>query len=408
MAGHSCLDRRSFSFRAFAALLLVLSFGWGSGCGPKIKPYPVFPVSRNGATLYKTAQDLYWQSRARDDRGQALLDSMDAVAKDLRAAKTNDPNCPLMYSKLGEVYLECGQGDLAKNEFERSLDYCEDWVPGWIGLAQWAIQRIPLDPLKIDEATHYLIRADQAVANIQQRYNEIPEDQRKSWKGLGKLGLGEDVGAEGIPSDRMRVGLVFDFLAANEYPALQTGGTVLPRMRAKIWYQHALMAEARGEPAETVIQLCLKSHRFDPNYPPALILRSEQHVKLKQYFEAENILLPLMEAEPIYQNSAQIWYELAQIYSAWCVSQLAEEPCFEAEKAYVKLHDLNEQHVEGWIGRGRLNYIVGSKRGNLQVLQNAQVFANNALEFNPNDPEAGKLRELIDEAISELTTEEDQ
>jgi hypothetical protein len=42
------------------------------------------------------------------------------------------------------------------------------------------------------------------------------------------------------------------------------------------------------------------------------------------------------------------------------------------------------------------------------VLQNAQVFANNALEFNPNHPEAGKLRELIDEAISELTTEEDQ
>jgi tetratricopeptide (TPR) repeat protein len=206
----------------------------------------------------------------------------------------------------------------------------------------------------------------------------------------------------------MRVGLVFDFLAANEYPALHTGGTVLPRMRAKIWYQQALMAEARGEPAATVIQLCLMSHRFDPNYPPALILRSQQHVKLKEYFEAENILRPLMEAEPIYQNSAQIWYELAQIYSGWCISQLSDEEFFEAEKAYAKLHDLNVQHVEGWIGRGRLNYIMGRERKDLLVLQHAQVFANNALEFNPNHPEAGKLRELIDEAISELTTEEDQ
>ncbi len=394
--------------RGIPGLLLTLALLTGGACTPARKPYNVSQVSRNGAGLYLAALQRRWESQARDERGRERRESLSTVVRELKAAVSNDPTCSLFHSKLGEVLLNAGQGDLAKDSFDTSLDLCaDDWVPGWLGLAQWATERIPLDPAKIEEADHYLFRAEQAIKNIRLRWSELPTDQRGSL-GLGKLGLPVDSTDDGLPSERAGVGLVIDWLCANEHPALFAGTSVFRRLRARIGYQAALIAAARGEPASTVINHLLVSHRSDPDFVPAQLERARQHHKRGEYANAEDILLPVLRANPLYRDSAELRFELARIYSGWCLETFADEQCHKAEEAFVRLHEINDNHIEGWLARAEMNYAVGGRLGKRAWLDNAKKMVDFVLGIQPNHPRASHLLEEIDKAIKEHTPEDDK
>ncbi|MFQ5590062.1 MAG: tetratricopeptide repeat protein [Phycisphaerae bacterium] len=397
------LARRALMGSVPAAAMLA-----GTACTPQTKPYDVHQVSKSGAELYRTALELLWKSRARDEQGPERNASLDGVVRRLKAAVSNDPNCPLFHSKLGEVMLDIGQHDLAKDHFETSLDLCRnDWVPGWLGLARWARQRIDRDPAKLAEAEHYLWRAEQATDSIERHWGDLPGDAR-GLPGLGKLGLADSASGLAIPKERTGGWILIDFLCANEYPALFAGTSVLARMRARIVYERALIAEARGEPALTVIENLLISHRYDPDFAPATLERARQHYKRAEYRKAEDILLPLLRAEPLYQGCAELWLELAQVYSGWCLETLAEGECAKAEEAFVKVHDINENHVRGWLARAKLQYDVGSRLGRRDWLEGARASVGNVLDLIPTHPEGNELLRLIEVAGNTLNTEQDK
>lgn len=411
--------------RRFAILALCLAgVAAATGCSTSEKPeWQVRRISRLSAKHYNDARQIYWNSCKHDTTGVARRQNMGEVTRKLVAAAQVDNDCPLFHSKLAEIRLEQGDLATAKRDFEYAMDLCEEWVPSWLGLADWAIttNRKTFDPQKLEEAEGYLTSAEEAIERLNERF-EDKGSEKMSVPAFGMFGqTQEEEPEDGEMTAKEEIALVARWLVVNEGwrddgPDWNTSAatSVLPmwrslrhRLKARIWHQRARIDTARGEPADFILEgPLLESMKLDPDYIPTRIEQARLYRELRMWQQCESALRPIVQEVALYKNDQKAWFELATLYAEWYADERSDDRFAGAEWAFERLLDLNLNHVRGWLARGTHQYIAGKYMNRKDLLERAAECMDNVTAIQPGNPDAGELAEMIKTALAELEESE--
>lgn len=142
------LARRNLTLLAIAALL-------GGGChlvNPVNDPPPLATVSRpasaSAMSAFSHAHQLWASVRRNPGTREAWLEAEELVLDQLAQAASTEPDCPLFASMSGRVALELALAEsdvdaaarrlnFAKHAFDAALAGHPEWVPAWLGLAEF-------------------------------------------------------------------------------------------------------------------------------------------------------------------------------------------------------------------------------------------------------------------------------
>lgn len=396
-----------------------------TGCGGGEKnTVEMRPVSRSGESQYAEAQRLYIQSRSKYEQGERQRQSMDQVARNLKGAIHNDQDCPLFYSRLGDVQLELGAPSEAFTNLEESVRLYKDWIPGWLGLATWATEQMGSEGGKRAYAEARLADAKNALNALFDKVEKAGAGTQESLMPGGNLmARSEQKKKREDPtrSETEQLNMILSWLIANEQwlvenPAIafMADGMMMTgsindklnrRLRARIEYQYAEIAIAAKDPADRVIDLLDEALRWDENLVTARLEKAAQLRKMGRYQMAESLLEPYLKdtSNPVYKNNGRLWFEAAANYTDWYVASSGGADVFDkAQIAFNRLFDINENQAEAWLRYAHLLYHGGTRVKDPQHLQNAQKCVKNFRELAGNNPEATQLAQNIDAALQQV------
>ncbi|MEM7624457.1 MAG: tetratricopeptide repeat protein [Planctomycetota bacterium] len=437
----------------FLALLVLLpGLGLGGGCEstaskPRVSEN-IRLVSENGSALYFQAKDTYAGVRQRDLQGDTFTTEMDKVLRLLDAAVVNDPGNPLFRSKRADVWLELGQFDLAQKGYDNARLITEDWVPSWVGTADIALINgdYELTDAMLTSAWSAVRGAEDSLPKF-----EDPFAQLFAIVGLN-IFIQPSVQHPDDPTlsavDRQR--LLTHWLQESESwtienPDLKTavpGGVgqvgggrnqtvntagLFRRLRAGILYRRARLTQANPpppvtEPAEDATATSKSKKKkakepppppptpqdwldqaltWDPNYFPAKLMRAELYVEAGRVRDAERILRPyLNSSDPKLAHNGRLLLAMANIYAVWFDQAPSPELADDADTFFVKLHELNPRHTQGYLDRARFYLATGTHFERPDTLRAGLACLNTAegLLGGPN-AETANLRQLLQDAL---------
>ena len=154
------VGRHTTLTKAMSALALFVASFLCAGCrtpGP-----PVIPPSTTAEVYYLRAKEEYLAILDFELPPHELRERLEDPFRRLKAAVDVEKDCPLFHSRLGELFLERGEPDIAYGHLRQSVELCPDWVAGWIGLARWATSQLDRHPGKGEEVRHHLKQAEAA------------------------------------------------------------------------------------------------------------------------------------------------------------------------------------------------------------------------------------------------------
>lgn len=387
----------------FAAALFVAFAISGGGCKstasePRVSKN-IRLVSENGSQLFYQAKDIYAAVRQQDLQGDAYTAEMDKVLRLLDAAVVNDPANPLFRSKRADIWLELGQFDLAQKGYDNARKITEDWVPSWLGDADVAL-------IEGDyELTNSLLNS--AWSAVRGAEDSLPKPTDPYATLFALVGLNiyvqpnpqspDDPTLSAI--DRQR--LLTHWLQESESWTIENPGLTVDqpgqvgsgggktvdtaglfrRFRASILYRRARLTQANPpppkveEPADddrkgkkkkvepepiTVEGWLDQALTWDPNYFPAKLMRAELFVQQGRVRDAERILRPYLDSpDPKLSNNGRLLHAMANIYAAWFKLAPSPELADEADRFFVKLHNLSPRHTSGYLDRARFYLATG-------------------------------------------------
>jgi tetratricopeptide (TPR) repeat protein len=405
------LRRRSVSWLALPLLVLAL------GCTPRPERFQgIVRVSKNGSDQYYNARNGYLVIRALDMQGPPLKAAMDKVMSSLDGALVNDDRNPLFRSKHGEMFLELGPDSYttAEDDLNTALKLSEDWVPAWIALADLEARRG-----RLDRARKMLDGADQSITNLQIDAQKHPVPP---FRILGLAIFGEDNKKD--PNDPTlqeseRRQLLLTWLQESEQwtiesPALlgktASGGTTVNtgnlfrRLHARVEFERIVIKLHEPDGLTAVMPMFDKVFEWDPDLFPARIEKAAQLRRLGAWREAERMLRPYVDsADPKLANNARLVFEMASVYTDWYINS-PDDPnaraiSKSAEQWFVKLFQINRQHVSGWLKRAELYAVAGQREANARTLADADTWLANAREVLKKDtPETQRVAQKIADA----------
>ncbi|HEY8747712.1 MAG TPA: hypothetical protein VIM11_07050 [Tepidisphaeraceae bacterium] len=375
----------------------------------------IVKVSKNGAEQYVNSRDGYLVIRAKDMQGPPLASAMDKVMASLDGALVNDDRNPLFRSKHGEMYLELGPDSYtsAEDDLNRAVKLSEDWVPAWVALADLEARRG-----RLTRARSLLESADKSIFTLQDEQNKHPVPP---FRILGLAIFGEDEHKKDINDptleESQRRQLLLNWLQESEQWAIEspalvmktpTGGTTVNiqnlfrRMHARVEYERIVIKLHEPDPYTSVMPMFDKVFEWDPDFFPARIEKAVQLRRLGAWREAERMLRPYLDSADVkISGNARLVYEMASVYTDWFSNGSddpnAQEISRKAEFYFAKLHQINPQHVAGWLKRAELYAVAGQRAGNQKTLADAEQWLANAREILKKDtPETVATAQLID------------
>lgn len=391
---------------------------------PACDEKPAWKVGRssNASTrFYVEAQQDYRLSCERDVTEIARRESLNTIARKLRAAGDIDPDCPLYASKLGEVLLDNAEFDEAARAIDRSLDICDDWVPGWIAKAHWEITRAKDDRAKLDSAESYLDTASAALARLEKASgSQLKQTPLPVWPLQGQTE--EKDPDDPTLTDKEQYAWLARWMAANEAwreaepgwlapaPGQTVGGIskrLASRLRARIYYERARIADAKGDPVEDAVRGVLdvleQSRRFDGDFTPTQIERGRQYVKLRDWRTAESLIRPVVDANPYYRNDIGALMALATLYASWYYDSARLDAYERAIETCDRIFKLDEHHRDMWLLQAELCLRRGVETRDVALLKDrAELPARIVLDMIPGDARAQRLLSDIRAAIAKL------
>lgn len=418
--------------RAIGRAAVILATASLGACSDPRPPRPEIEQrpSTTANRAFHEAQVLYAASRWRDDRGPALRASRDELIRKLVQVIHLAPDCPLFYSKLGDVRLELGPEaySLAHEDYRASLQACRNWAPGHLGLARHAL----LAGRDVAAAEEHLRDAEKALRAVAEwaAWDDTPrrdgsgatrdadaDDPRLSpaeasalmacWLEWNELWYpenpplfgGESLGAGGRAGPGAR---------ADGLPA-RAAGKIERRLRARIEYIRAEVMLTAGRSAADVVAQLDRSLRWDADFVTATMEKARQYRRLEQFAEAESLLEPFMREAASghgtpgafsFARNGRMLFEYATLHAQRYLA--SRDPRFfdEANDHFATLlNEVSLYNAEAWLSYATLLRVAGADHGRREILQDAQKYAERAAALDPQLPGLATEREAIAAAL---------
>lgn len=415
------------SVRRLRGGLLVAAMA--AGCAAPGDGYTIHAVSAQSLSYYRSARGVHKDILSTTPA--AVGDKADSMFRHINGSIQVAERCPLYYSRRGVLYLEQGQLHKAYVDLKRSVELCEDWVPGWLGLARWATIKAAAHPESVQDAEHFIEEAWGAVDTLDQRADEAL---------AGATGTRFDSGSDRYGASRdapaltrgWQTRLMLSWIEEEEAWVVERtppsppiaakatvqarAGTLLRRLRAKIAHREAALAVVRGDPPDAILAMLDRVRDWDPDFAPALIDKAMVFRTLERFQEAESCLHSFFSrnADPSYRRNPRLRYEAGSLYHDWYLSEKRAEYFDLAEREFgYLLNDLDSEHADAWRKRGLLRiaamrYAPLSAQERDEYLQEAKKCRDEALRIAGTTPAIGRLSKEIAWASSAAGGQGDQ
>ena len=373
---------------------------------------PLQRPAQQACQEFAAAQQLYVQSRWRDDQAAALRENRDQLVRKLRQVIDLSENTPLFWSKLGDVRLELGPDaySVAHEDFLRAKALSRYWIPADLGLARY--EMFAGNPAN---AEGYLADAEKSLATLRKLAGELNRrDAARAHRGAAPdpaLPIAEQFRLFVTWLDWNERWQPENPVAVELGPGSDVGQSVVTalerRLHARIEYQRAELMIVGRRPGVDVIARLDRALAWDPDFTTATIEKACQLRRNGQLDEAESLLEPYVRARgnPPFARSGRLVYELAMLYAARYAREGGEKWFDAATDYFLRLlsDELNPRHATGLYGYA-LHVREGGRRARRpDFLEAAVKYLDQARQLDPALPNVDEERAQTVRLLDELT-----
>lgn len=324
---------RSFVAAAVLTASVLAVGGCAGSTAPDRNTGGITAPSQAGTQTYLRACQTYQTLQMTGVCGDVWTHRLtDEVLRPLDAAIANEPTNPLFNGKRGQMTLALGSGNegLAERYFRASLNQNQDWVPGWLGLAEVERRRG-----NFAGAEQYLNSADAALASLRAAHDKLKNpDKPVTIYGITIWSPPTDAPGDPGPTRAERIGRMVAYAFADDAWYIESGDLfatwgdrqrdvdprqVFRRLQARINFARIQVGIDRKDSIDKLLAAFDAAvFRYDPDYVPAKLEKARLLVAQREYKGAESLLRPLVDAtNPAFAMNPDILLRTGSVYLAW-------------------------------------------------------------------------------------------